>query len=164
MIVWITIFKKLKYYGIRGNVLDWFKSYLTGRDLFVSVNGASSKNYKLLHGVPQGSVLGPILFLIYINDVINSSNKFDFSIFADDTSLILKIDREFYDDMCKVELQNVMKWFEANMLLLNVDKTKYLYLGPYHNSIHQLHQCIPELLYKKTLLQNDDIIECNEAK
>ena len=124
---------KLENYGIRGNVYDWFKSYLSNRKQFVTINGKSSDYYNTSYGVPQGSVLGPILFLLYINDVTNSSNKLSFSMFADDTALILKIDRALYEETIKNELKNVMLWFDSNLLLLNVDKTKYLYLGPYDN-------------------------------
>ena len=158
------LFDKLKNYGIRGNILEWFKSYLSNRELYVSVDGEVSSNYKLSYGVPQGSVLGPVLFLLYINDIINSSNKFHFSMFADDTALILKIDRESYDETIRLELLKVMKWFDANMLLLNVDKTKYLYFGPHYNIIHTLQSCVPEYLYKKTIAVNVDIVENNEVK
>lgn len=145
------LINKLENYGIRGVVLDWFKSYLCERELYVSVNGVSSSKYFLKYGIPQGSVLGPILFLLYINDVVNSSNKLVFSIFADDTALILKIDREFYDETMRTELSNVMNWFDSNLLLLNVDKTKYIYFGPEYNTIKALHSITPEFMYKKSL-------------
>ena len=158
------LLKKLEIYGIRGIALDWFKSYLTDRELFVSVDGVSSNTYYLKHGVPQGSVLGPILFLIYINDIVNSSTKFDFSMFADDTSLILKTANEEYDYTMKQELLGVMKWFDNNLLLLNVDKTKYLYFGPYNNSIKPFHSCIPDYMYMKKLDIEPPITESNEVK
>ena len=158
------LLKKLHNYGIRGNVLNWFRSYLTERELFVSINGKFSHKYSLKYGVPQGSVLGPILFLLYINDVINSSCKLKFSMFADDTALILKIDREIYDQSIKIELQNVMDWFHANLLLLNVDKTKYLYFGPCFNNIKSLHKCIPDYAYKKSLDDSFEQPENDEVK
>lgn len=128
------------------------------------MNGEQSSKYNFVYGVPQGSVLGPILFLIYINDVVNSSDKLHFSMFADDTALILKIDREYYDETIKSELLKVMKWFDANLLLLNVDKTKYLYFGPHFNIIHALQSCVPECLYKKTIVVNTEIVESDEVK
>ena len=71
--------------------------------------------------------------------------------FADDTALILKLDRESYNESMRSELQKVMLWFDANMLLLNVDKTKYIFFGPYNNTIKALHSCFPEYLYKLNL-------------
>ena len=158
------LLQKLDRYGIRGKMLDWFKSYLSERELFVSIDGKSSDKYTLKYGVPQGSVLGPILFLIYINDVTNSSDKFDFSMFADDTAAIIKIDHKNYDITIKDELLKVMKWFDNNLLLLNVDKTKYLYFGPYNNSIKALHDCVPEFLFKKKLDIDPPITEHSEVK
>jgi exonuclease III len=155
---------KLENYGIRGIVLQWFKSYLCERELFVSVNGTSSVKYLLEYGVPQGSVLGPILFLLYINDVVASSEQFIFSMFADDTALILKIDRAQYDDCIRTELLNVMTWFDANKLLLNVDKTKYLYFGPEYNTIKALHSITPDFIYKKSLDDNYQQPENSEVK
>ena len=159
------LFAKLENIGIRGIALDWFKSYLSDRELFVSIKDKSSMRYNLKYGIPQGSVLGPVLFLIYINDVTNSSEKLSFSMFADDTALILKLDRESYNESMRSELQKVMLWFDANMLLLNVDKTKYIFFGPYNNTIKALHSCVPEYLYKLTILDDDDqITEHDEVK
>jgi len=145
------LLNKLEHYGIRGITLDWFRSYLCQRELFVSADGASSHRYILKYGIPQGSVLGPILFLLYINDVVNSSDKLVFSMFADDTALVLKVECTQYDESMKFELQNVMRWFDANLLLLNIDKTKYLYFGPEYNSIKALHSITPDYIYKKSL-------------
>ena len=78
---------KLEHYGIRGISLDWFKTYLSGRKQYVSVNGSNSSFCNVSCGVPQGSVLGPLLFLIYINDLPYSSSKLAFYLFADDTNI-----------------------------------------------------------------------------
>ena len=158
------LINKLEHYGIRGIALDWFKSYLSNRELYVSVDGSSSHKYILKYGVPQGSVLGPILFLIYINDVVNSSDKLAFSMFADDTALILKVDCTQYDEQIRTELHKVMNWFDANMLLLNIDKTKYLYFGPEYNTIKALHSAVPDLLYKKCLDDSFNQPENNDVK
>lgn len=160
---------KLENYGVRGTARNWFKSYLTNRKLFVHIEGKKSHFYELQFGVPQGSVLGPLLFLIYINDIINSSSKLDFSMFADDTALIVKTDTANYEQTIDTEIQNVSNWFEANKLLLNVDKTKYIYFGPSYNSINPLHSCVPEFLWKKTLykdelLHEDLITESTDVK
>ena len=81
------LLKKLDHYGIRNSALEWFRSYLTNRKQFVYLNGESSICRDMLSGVPQGSCLGPLLFLIYINDLPNSSELSNFHLFADDTHL-----------------------------------------------------------------------------
>lgn len=77
---------KLNHYGVRGHSLSFFKSYLTNRQQFVYCNGEASKLQTLSHGVPQGSVLGPLLFLIYINDINNCTSDSEFRLLADDTA------------------------------------------------------------------------------
>ena len=79
--------QKLEHYGIRGNVSSWFQSYLTGRSQYVSVNGHESTTLPIMYGVPQGSVLGSLLFLIYVNDLASVSKVLKFYLFADDTSI-----------------------------------------------------------------------------
>jgi hypothetical protein len=83
------LFKKLQKIGIRGSELLWFKNYLTGRKQFVHINGTNSSLLDILLGVPQGSILGPILFLIYINDLPLCS-ALKALLFADDTKLLAK--------------------------------------------------------------------------
>ena len=78
---------KLEHYGVRGVIYNWFKSYLSGRTQYVFYNGESSSLKEISCGVPQGSVLGPLLFLIYINDLPNISEKLQFFLFADDTNI-----------------------------------------------------------------------------
>ena len=78
---------KLEVYGVRGVALLWFQSYLSNRMQYVSINGNNSEYKSVESGVPQGSILGPLLFLIYINDFPKSSNFFKFNLFADDSTL-----------------------------------------------------------------------------
>ncbi len=129
------LLRKLEYYGFRANTLMWFESYLTGRSQYVSIRGKKSRAYNLTCGVPQGDTLAPILFILFINDIVNSSKVFEFAIYADDTALIIGIERSEYNDTIKYELQKVMNWFTCNDLLVNVDKTDYLHFGPNYSKV-----------------------------
>ena len=113
------LLNKLEHYGIRGHVLDWFKSYLSERRQFVSINGSSSSVMRTTCGVPQGSVLGPLLFLIYGNVLTNVSKKLQFYLFADDTNIYC--DGDTLTNLAKIvnkELKSVKKWLDVNRLSL----------------------------------------------
>ena len=115
---------KLEYYGIRKVALTWFRSYLNNGSQYVSVNGYSSSQLNVACGVPLGSVLGPLLFLIYINDHPNSSSKLSFYLFADDTNTYFESHSlSILQKVVNKELRNVKKWLDANKLALNIYKT-----------------------------------------
>ena len=118
---------KLCHYGIRGIALEWFRDYLSNRKQFVNINGHESHSKLISCGVPQGSILGPLLFILYINDLQNSSQILSFIFFADDSNLFLSHrDPHTLIDTMNNELKLVQAWIHANKLSLNVDKTHYM--------------------------------------
>ena len=121
------LLQKLNHYGIRGNALSLIESYLKDREQCVQVNNAISDFEIIKHGVPQGSILGPLLFLLYINDIAESSRILDFYLFADDTTIFHSDkDPRKLEQTLNTELSHVSKWLIANKLSLNVGKSNFL--------------------------------------
>ena len=118
---------KLAYYGIRNSAHDLLASYLSDRKQYVLLDTTQSTNANILTGVPQGSILGPLLFTIYINDIIHCSSKYKFIIYADDTTLLTTA--QSFDNKTDLrisinaELTKVSEWLNVNNLSLNVNKT-----------------------------------------
>ena len=120
------LLSKLCHYGIRGNANKWFKSYLSNRRQLTEFNKVQSNYRNVQHGVPQGSILGPLLFLVYINDFQNCLDQAHPIMFADDTNIFIKHKQiDIVYDQAQCELHNIASWLSANRLSLNADKTKY---------------------------------------
>lgn len=120
------LLRKLHHYGFRGMSYLWFENYLRGRVQFVQIEDVASEKRQIECGVPQGSVLGPLLFLLYINDLHLSTNLFTI-LFADDTTFqhtSLNLNDLF--DTVNTELEKIRIWFQSNKLTLNVSKTKFM--------------------------------------
>ena len=115
---------KLFNYGIRGKAHDWITNYLRHRFQYVNINSTSSDLREVVCGVPQGSILGPLLFIIYMNDIDASSTKLTFTMFADDTTILYK-HHDLVQGVRQVnnELITVHDWLCCNKLSLNIDKT-----------------------------------------
>ena len=137
------LLKKLNYYGIEGTALAWFSSYLIGRQQYVELDGASSSLMPLSTGVPQGSILGPLLFLIYMNDIPNANDFFKYILYADDTTLFSTI---HISAVATHEINNhlseVYDWLAVNKLSLNIKKTKYIVFHAINKNIEGM---LPEL-------------------
>ena len=118
---------KLCKYGIRGTPLAWFTDYLSNRQQYVKIGNTESDLLTLTCGVPQGSTLGPLLFILYINDMPNCSKKLSFRIFADDTNVFYSSNS--IDDIEKVmneELQSILQYCNVNKLSINIKKTNFM--------------------------------------
>ena len=145
---------KLKYYGLNETSLNWFRSYLHDRQQYTEYNGTCSDVINLTTGVPQGSILGPLLFIIYMNDIHVATSNFKAILNADDTNLL--------SPMCSFsssnslnptnltevtnnindELSHVHEWLLINKLSVNVSKTKFMI---FHHQQRRIDTLIPDL-------------------
>ena len=125
------LLRKLQHYGIRGVALKWMNSYLSNRFQFVQYNEYQSVSEQICCGVPQGSILGPLLFLLYVNDIVNVSSVLHLILFCDDTSIFYShSDLSYLVHQFNRQLQALSIWFKANKFSLNVDKTKFVLFRP----------------------------------
>jgi len=127
---------KLSNYGIRGIMFNWIKDYLTDRTQYTFVNGIKSDVRNIKYGVPQGSVLGPLLFLIYVNDLHRATLEASPKLFADDTNIFVAAnnlnDLSYKTNIC---LSKIYQWCLANKITINLDKTNFTVFSPNKNTM-----------------------------
>lgn len=145
------LLKKLNDIGVTGSALDMFKSYLSNRFQVVKINETQSSPRAVSFGIPQGSILGPLLFLIYINNIHEIGLKGDVSLYADDTALFYfghSVDAVMSDAQDDLNLLN--KWFQYNLLTINIAKTNYIIFAAKNKKIsHQSKLTINNKIIKK---------------
>ena len=124
---------KLESYGIQGKILKWVEEFLIGRNQYVVVNGERSSSGKVTSGIPQGTVLGPILFAVYINDILENLTSDGF-LFADDTKVFRAITNKI-DALClQADIDSLKRWSEVWGMEFNLDKCHVLTLGKFENT------------------------------
>ena len=169
-----VLLKKLKYYGIKGKILQLLTSYLSDRKQYVSYGGRESTLLDIISGVPQGSVLGPLLFIIFINDIVNITDLAKFVLFADDLNLfVIHTSRESLYRIANQILQELLKYCFSNRLILNYDKCCFMefgfksadqqpcayFLGILNNQFVQVEKCKFLGVYVNRQLNWDDQIK-----
>ena len=131
---------KMFIYGVQNIALKWFKDYLTGRSQYVMYNGFKSSNSEIKCGVPQGSILGPLLFLLYINDLAIVSEACFPILFADDSNMFISgKDVQAMSQKLNSDMENIRQWLCCNKLSLNVSKTHYMVFAPKNKHVDDLN-------------------------
>ena len=129
---------KLQYFGVHGTELRWFESYLSGRKQAVSLNGKLSKPGQVSIVIPQGGVLGPVLFLLFINDITQSVNAGTCNIFADDVAIYTSCKTvEDAESQLQICINEIDRWYKNNRLKINADKTNVMVISSRAKGIHK---------------------------
>ena len=140
------LLSKLHFYGIRGNILNWIEDFLDNRTQSVILNGTNSDNIAVSSGVPQGSVLGPILFLAYINDLPEQVRS-RVRLFADDTAMYLALDKQADSEILQKDLEILENWEKLWDMSFNPSKCQVIHVTrrktPLQTKYH-LHGCVLE--------------------
>jgi len=155
------LLNKLNHYGIRGIVNDWFSSYLFKGTQTTEINSFISDKEIVPCGVPQGSVLGPLLFLMFINDIPNSSQKLNFVLYADDTNMLYADKHpKSLEETVNKELKNVCKWLHVNKLTLNIKKSNFVIFLPPQRSLNYMYEIKLKVIDNSTNISSSP--ECKE--
>lgn len=157
------LLRKLELSGIRGKPLDWLQSYMSNRRQITRINDLVSDELEISYGVPQGSILGPTLFTVYMNDILNINiPNADLICYADDT-VVLFHGKDWEDAYRKAEagMTRILKWLDMNLLTLNVKKTKYIAFRKtvatnIPTRILKIHNC-----WRSSSLNNNTSCTCN---
>ena len=147
----ILLLKKLRHYKLSDKTINWFSSYLLDREQKVVINNIESRIENVLCGVPQGSILGPLLFLMFINDLPLYTNNVVTDLYVDDTTVYMVGETQDYIELnLQMALQNLSEWFNLNGMLINTDKTKTMLITTSQNRLH-LNNDILHLTYNNEL-------------
>ena len=148
--------KKLEFYGVSDGPGKLLESYLSNRKQYVVFDDINSQVLDIKTGVPQGSILGPLLFLIYINDIVKSSNLFKFILFADDTTIIapININNKETANIINMELDKIITLLKLNKLSVNISKTKFCIFNKVQRKIS-----IPEIQIENTVISYSKVID-----
>ena len=150
------LISKLEHYGVRGTSLRGFESYLSNRQQYVEFNGVSSESCEIKCGVPQGSILGPLLFLLCINDLCNVSKVVDLILFADDTNIIFSHkDFDLLPGILNSEMLKLTQWCRANKLSINFKKSNFMVYGIIYKVSFDAHTGV--LFKEQEILKFSDI-------
>ena len=157
----VRLIRKLEAHGISGKVSEWINHWLSNRKQCVSLNGSQSNWKDVLSGVPQGSVLGPLLFLIFINDIDNEVSC-KITKFADDTKVCRKIESDTDADSLNQDLKKLAEWADKWQMQFNVDKCVVMHLG--HNNLHHNYMLGDNVLHNTNLERDLGVMMSSNCK
>ena len=152
----IILLSKLREYGAEGTSLSWFTSYLTNREQFCYFDGSTSSKSSIKCGIPQGSCLGPLLFILYINDFENCLKRMNRNMYADDTRVNIASDKlkVLLTDL-KNELENISNWMRTNKLSLNASKSEYMVIG-HRQQLNRVDDDLHDLVLNNEVIKRID--------